>query len=221
MARLASSRNQNHRLQKPNMDSEEQDTKPASDAQAGWNCARLLAIIRTVSAHGAGLEERLSAFDPTALRTEDAAAMTAADLDAVVSEIHALQDAVDIMAFLVDRLRGRKATLVVTAEELRTEATRALAQGSADLASVRFAAGMLDDAEGFPALADAIAVDPSVASQWTEITVLDLLTVFHASDPMHARRVCLTALVHPDAPMSSLDLEAMRRLADALRSADG
>lgn len=203
------------------MDSEHHDTNPVSDAEAGWSCARLRAMTRTVSAHSAGLEQRLSVFAPAALRTEDGAAMTASDLDAVVSDILALQDAVDIMAFLVNRLGGREATLIVTAEEIRTVAVRALAEASADLAFVTFAAGMLDAAEGFPALAEAITVDPGFAARWTETSVLDLLTAFHASDPMHARRACLTALVDPDAPMSSLDLGALQRLAAALRSADG
>lgn len=196
------------------------DTDQLNDAQAGWECARLLAMTRTAAKRAAQLEAQLQAFDAATLHAEDGAALSASELDRLITDVFALQDGVDVMGFVANGLRGREEELIVAGDELRAEAARALSAGSADRSFVMLAAAMLTTAEGFPPLADALTADACFVAEWGDISVRDLLAAFHESDPMRARRVCLTALVHPDAPLSSLDLDAMRRLADALRIAD-
>lgn len=196
------------------------DTDRLNDAEAAWECARLLMMARTAAERAARLETELQAFDAAELRTKDSAVLTAAELDRLITDVFALQDGVDVMAFAANRLRGRDHSLVVPGDDLRAEAARALAAGSADPSFVLHAAGMLTSAAGFPALADALTADARFVAEWSNVSVRDLLTAFQESDPMRARRVCLTALVHPEAPMSSLDFVAIQRLADALRAAD-
>ncbi|HZV75136.1 MAG TPA: hypothetical protein VFF79_15585 [Conexibacter sp.] len=198
----------------------EHGTNRMDDSQVAWACARLLAMARTAATRSAQLDARLHAFDAAAALAAGGAALAAAELDRIVTDVFALQDGADVMGSVANRLRGRDESVVVARDELRAEAVRAFAAGSADRSFVLFAAGMLTTGEGFPALADALTANVSLMSEWGDLSVRDLLSAFHASDPTRARRVSSTALIHPDAPLASLDSDMIQRLAEALRRAD-
>ena len=193
-------------------------TDHLTDAQAAWALARLRAMARTAGERAKTLEDRLQAFDAAGVLTEGGAAVTAAELRHVVADVFGLQDGVDVMGFVANRLQGRDETVVVSAEELQAEAAGALAGGSADPSFVLLAIGMLPAHEGFPALADALASGTGAVAEWGDLSVRGLLDAFQGSDPARARRICATALVHPDTPISGLDPAMIARLAGALRA---
>lgn len=198
----------------------ESGTEHLTDPQAVWALARLLTMARVAGLRARALEQRLQAFDAPAVLSEGGAAATAAELRRTVADVFALQDGVDVMGFVANRLRGCDETVVVSAEELQHEAASALAGGSTDPSFVLLAVGMLPTHEGFPALADALAAGTGAVAEWGDLTVRGLLGAFQGSNPARARRVCATALVHPDTRVAGLDAAMIARLVGALRADD-
>ena len=102
----------------------------------------------------------------------------------------------------------------------RAAAAGALMEGGSDLWMVEMAVRLLDRPRGFPALADAIEIDPlGCVAGWGETTVGDLLDTFHGDDAGRTAAVCEAAGVNTDARWSSLGIDALRRICEALRAA--
>lgn len=99
-------------------------------------------------------------------------------------------------------------------------AAGALMDGGSDLWTVELAVRLLDRPRGFPALPDAIEIDPlGCAAGWGETTVGGLLDSFHGQNARGTADVCAAAGVRSEARWSSLGLDALRRVRAALRIA--
>jgi hypothetical protein len=195
-------------------------TEELDDAQVGWACARLLTMARTAATNASQLVSRLEEFDAPTVFGNRGAALRVADLGGIVADVFALQDGVDVMGSVANSLREHEDDVIVARNELRDEAAHALASASPDPSFVLLAASMLTATEGFPAMADALIADTSAVSSWGGLTARDLLGTFAESDTPRIRRICSMALIHPDAPLATLDPDLIERLAEALRTTD-
>jgi hypothetical protein len=85
---------------------------------------------------------------------------------------------------------------------------------------VELAVGLLDRDQGFPALADAIEIDPlGAVAGWGETTVGELLGAFRGDDAGRSAYVCAAAGVSSEARWSNLGADALARVCAALRAA--
>jgi hypothetical protein len=197
---------------------QERDDEP-SRAAIGWR----LVLIRDLASHAGalaiGIEDRLEAFDADALNEGNGAALSATELHQVVEGALELQDLSDVVGVIAATFPSHDELLVLSAEEIAEEAARVLSAGSAHRRGVVLSARLLTPGTGFISLADAITSDPALVSLWGSLTVRELLTAFRECDALLMRRVCRAARIHPDDEWATLDVDAIRRVAEALRSA--
>jgi hypothetical protein len=194
----------------------EDDDEEAARSALGWQLVLLRALASHAGALAVGIEGRLDAFHPDALMGGQPVALSSAELNQVIDGALELQDLSDVIA---GSFPSPDESLVLSKEEIAEEAARALSAGSAHRRGVVLSAQLLKPPVGFAALADAITSDASLASRWGALTVRELLTAFRDSDALLVRRVCRAARVHPNDEWATLDLGAVVRVADALRSA--
>ena len=188
-------------------------------AALGWQLVLLRALASRAGALSAGIEGRLDVFHPDALTGGQRVALSSAELNQVIDGALELQDLSDVIGVIADSFASPDESLELSAEQVAKEAARVLRAGSAHRRGVVLSAQLLKPTVGFAALADAITSDASLASRWGALTLRELLTAFRDSDALLVRRVFRAARVHPNDEWATLDLAAVARVADALRSA--
>jgi hypothetical protein len=197
----------------------QQHDDETSRSALGWQLVLLRALVSHAGALTVGIEGRLDAFHPDALNGGQGVALSSAELNQVIDGALELQDLSDVIGVIAGSVASSDEPLVLSAEEIADEAACALSAGSAHRRGVVLSAQLLTPRGGFGALADAITSDTSLVSRWGSLTVRELLTAFRNDDALLVRRVCRFARIHPDDEWATLDLKAVARVADALRSA--
>ena len=200
------------------MTSEQHDDETPRPA-LGWQLVLLRALASDAGALAAGIEGLLDAFHPDALNVGRGVSLSVTELNQVVDSALELQDLSDVLGVIAGSFPSPDAPLALTSEEIANEAARALSAGSAHRRGVVLSAQLLTPRVGFCALSDAITSDPSLPSRWGALTVRELLTAFRDSNALLLRPVCRAAGIYPDKEWSTLDLDALKRVGDALRSA--
>lgn len=190
-----------------------------SDGGIAWQYVHLRQLISDAAAVAAAAEQCLDGVDLDALRSGRGLALSAHECNAAMDAILVLRDVADTMEQIARSQGPRDETLVVSPQEIAAEAQRALADGSADAASVLLAVRMLRPADGFPALAVAIDSDPEAVQQWAELPVGELLSCFHGCRDEHLARIAHVADVDLETTWDELGIDALARIADALREA--
>jgi hypothetical protein len=190
------------------------------DARAAWNLAQLARLAEAVGELGQGVREKLDGFAPDELHEEGGATLDAERWDAVLDDVCALRDTAEQVGMIGGSFTPRGRRLDADVEEIANAAASALMEGGSELWMVELAVRLLDRERGFPALADAIEIDPlGCVAGWGETTVDALLGSFHGGDAGRTAYVCGTAGVSSDARWSSLGFDALRRICKALRAA--
>jgi hypothetical protein len=192
----------------------------SDDARTAWNLAQLARLAEAVGELGQKVREHLGGFAPDELHEQGRATLDVDRWDAVLDDVCALRDTAEQAGMLGGSFAPRDRALDVPVEEIADEAAGALMEGSSELWLVELAARLLVREQGFPALADAIEIDPlGCVAGWGEMTVAGLLDTFRGHDAGRTTYVCTTAGVSAEACWSSLGLDALRRIGTALRAA--
>ncbi|MBS1870539.1 MAG: hypothetical protein JSS99_12845 [Actinobacteria bacterium] len=166
------------------------------------------------------MREQLEGFAPDELHGEGGAKLEADRWDAVLDDVCALRDTAEQVGMIGGSFTPRGRGLDADVEEIADAAACALREGGSELLMVELAVRLLDRERGFPALADAIEIDPlGCVAGWGETTIAELLDTFHGDDAGRTAYVCTMAGIGPDARWSSLGFDALRRICKALRAA--
>lgn len=184
----------------------------------GWRLAQLRSLAHEARALAETLAGRLDAFDPAAIRPGEDVTLGAPELSRALDDALELQDVADTVAVLAGGVGQPRDALTIPAGALADASTAAMRGGIGHRATLLLSASLLTPAVGLAALADAIVMDASLTTQWHELTIRDLLGAFREVDPALVERVCRFAAVDPSAGWTRLDVEAVTRLASALRT---
>lgn len=192
----------------------------AGDAGEAWRLAQLGRLAEAVGELGQGVREQLDAFVPEEVHATGGAALDADRLHAVRDDVCALRDTAEQVGMLGSSLAPRDRPLQADLEELAAAAAGALIEGISDLWMVELTVRMLDRTQGFPALAEAIELDPlGCVAGWEDTTVGGLLDSFRGDGAGSTAAVCAQAGVSSDARWSSLGAEELHGVCAALRDA--
>ncbi|HMJ02148.1 MAG TPA: hypothetical protein VK506_04350 [Conexibacter sp.] len=185
----------------------------------GWRLAQLRSLADEARALAETLAGRLDAFDPAAIRPGEDVTLAAPELSRALDNALELQDVADTVAVLAGGVGQPRDALTIPTDALANASATAMRGGIGHRATLLLSASLLTPSVGLAALADAIVMDASLTTQWYELTVRDLLGAFRDVDPALVERVCRSATVDPSAGWTSLDIEAVTRLAGALHTA--
>jgi hypothetical protein len=192
----------------------------ADDAHVAWSLVQLARLAEAVGEMGQGVRAQLDGFVPEELHAEGSAALGVDRWHAVLDDVCALRDTAEQVGMIGGSFAPRDRALSADVEEIADAAAGALMEGGSELWTVELAVRLLDRERGFPALADAIEIDPlGCVAGWGETTVGGLLDEFHGDDSGRTAAVCAAAGVSSDARWSSLGWGALVRLCAALRVA--
>lgn len=192
----------------------------ADDVRDGWSLAQLARLAEAVGDLARSVQDRLDDLDPDELRMEGGATLTPERLDGVLDDVCALRDAAEQAGMIGGSIRPRDRELEVDLDGLAEAAARSLIEGAAEIWMVELAIRMLEREQGFPALADAIEMDPlGVVKGWGETTVGLLLDAFREVDPGRTAWICQAAHVRAEDKWTDLDADALARVCAALREA--
>lgn len=190
------------------------------DAHTAWKLAQLARLAEVVGELGQGLREQLDGFGAQELHAQGRAALDADRLHAVLDDVCALRDTAEQVGMIGGSFTPHDRALDADVEEIADAAAGALMEGGSDLWMVEMAVRLLDRPRGFPALADAIEIDPlGCVAGWGDTTVGDLLDTFHGDDARRTADVCEAAGVSSDARWSSLGWDVLLGICGALRVA--
>lgn len=199
---------------------DEQDEQRAARRE-GWRLVQLAQLGRDVEVLARNMRELLEDFDGDELVAIGSATLDRDQRDALLNDVCALRDAADQVGMLGGELAPREDALTLSVEAVAEAAAETLSDGSGNIALVQLAARMLHREDGFTALAEGIEADPVAhASQWGDMTIGALLCAFRDADEQATAWVCASAGVSVDALWTALDVDALARLAWALRHPD-
>jgi hypothetical protein len=192
----------------------------ADDAHAAWSLVQLARLAEAVGELGQGVCDRLEGFIPEELHAEGSAKLSADRWHAVLDDVCALRDTAEQLGMIGGSFTPRERELNADVEEIAEAAAGALMEGRSEVWMVELAVRLLDRKHGFPAVADAIEIDPiGAVASWGETTVGGLLGAFHGPDAGRIAAVCAAAGVTPDARWSNLGWDALLGVCAALRLA--
>jgi len=195
-------------------------SRGGDDALAAWRLVQLARLAEAVGERAQDVRAHLDGFGPDELHAEGGAVLDAERLHAVLDDVCALRDAAEQLGMIGGSFAPRDRALNADVDAVATAAACMLMEGGSDLWMVELAVRLLDRTRGFPALADAIEIDPlGVVAGWGETTVGGLLDAFHGDDAGRTADVCSAAAVNSDARWSNLGPDALRRVCSALRVA--
>lgn len=189
-----------------------------ADARTAWSLVQIGRLAEAVEELGARIRALLEPFDPDELQDEGGVAFPADRWHVVMDDVCALRDTAEQLGMIGGSFTPRYRKLSVDVDEIGDAATRALTEGASQLWTIELAARLLDYERGFPALADAIEIDPlGCVAGWDDTTVGGLLSAFRGEDAGRAAAVCEAAGVSPEARWASLGWETLVSICAALR----
>jgi len=192
----------------------------AEDARAAWRLVQLARLAGAVEELAQDVRARLDGFVPGEIHAQGVGALDADRLHAVLDDVCALRDAAEQLGMIGGSFAPRDHELNADADAIADAAAGTLMEGGSDLWMVELAVGLLDRTQGFPALADAIEIDPlGAVTGWGETTVGELLGAFRGDDAGRSAYVCAAAGVSSEARWSNLGADTLARVCAALRAA--
>lgn len=195
------------------------DSENMAEPTIGWRLLLLHQCVNELHGLAGGLAEALQALDPEVITGGGKVELSVTGLDRIMENLEILQDQADLAGSIGGSLGAQREAVALDAGDLREQAERALRMGTGHSASVMLSASLLSPRVGFPALANAITVEPELVSEWGSLTIRDLLSRFHGGNPALTRRICVASDLHADTEWATLDMPELDRLARQLRGA--
>lgn len=194
---------------------------PAKDTRDAWSLAQVAQLTLAISMLAQSVRDGLEDFSPGELDAQGGVELPADRLHAVLDDVCALQDVAEQAGMLGGSLTPRDGELSVELGALAEAAEGALIEGGADIWMVGLAVRLMDRRQGYPALAEAIEVDPlGIVAGWRDTTVGYLLDSFRGGRAGRSSWwVCQAADVRAEDQWTSLDADALARVCAALREA--
>lgn len=187
--------------------------------ERGWRIAQLRQIAEETRDLAHSVVVGLSAFDPEAIQPGERVSIGSAQLHEALVSAADTQEAAEMLGMLTANLTFADDPAIFPADALAAHSAEELRTGTGHTGTLLLCARLLSCSDGFSALAEVLASDPSLVSHWTGLSVRRLLGAFRDADGAVVERVCRVGAVHPDSPWADLDLDAVARIAGALRSA--